>query len=80
MVVLMQLAELQILFDAGNLKSCTAARYMLSNEWTLQFDRKLFEPILMDAQRVSPRRFKTLDSAYKACIEVGFIRMEVVGS
>ncbi|WP_269620412.1 hypothetical protein [Zhongshania sp. BJYM1] len=75
----MQLGELQILFDAGNLKSCTAVRYVLSNEWTLQFDRKLSEPVLMAAQRVSPRRFKTLDAAYKACTEVGFIGMEVAG-
>jgi hypothetical protein len=76
----MQLGELQILSDAGNLKSCTAVRYLLSNEWTLQFDRKLSEPVLMDAQRVSPRRFKTLDSAYKACADVGFVGMGVVGS
>lgn len=79
MVILMQLGELQILFEAGNLKSCTAVRFMLSDEWVLQFERKISEPVLMDAQRVSPRRFKTLDSAFKACAEVGFTAMGVVG-
>lgn len=75
----MLLSELQLLFEAGQLKSCLAVRYALSNEWCLQFDRKGAGPVLMNAQRISPRRFKTLDAAFKAAREVGFIKMEVHG-
>lgn len=75
----MLLSELKLLFDSGQLKSCVAVHHALSSEWCLQFDRKGSEPVLMDAQRISPRTFKTLDAAFKAAREVGFIKLEVCG-
>ena len=73
----MLLSESKLLFDSGQLKSCMAVHHALSFEWCLQFDRKGTEPVFMDAQRVSLRIFKTLDAAFKAAREVGFIKIEV---
>ena len=73
----MQLNELKILFDSGTLKSCLIVRYMLSNEWCVQVEKKSGSPVMMNAQRVSPRRFKSLDAAYKAASELGFRKVMV---
>ena len=75
----MQASELKILFHAGQLKSCTAVNHIMSDEWCLQFERKKGDVVLMNAQRVSPRRFKTLDAAYKAARDIGFLSMGVNG-
>ena len=72
----MLLSELKLLFDSGQLRSCLAVNYALSNEWCLQFQRKGSEPILMNARRVSPRTFKILATTFKATREVGFINNE----
>ena len=77
--LLMEVNELKFLFDAGQLKACSAVKYPLSDDWILQMGRTKGEPVLMDAQRVSPRRFKALVAAYKAAREIGFLKMEVQG-
>lgn len=69
--------ELRLLFDSGRLKSASIVPYLLSNEWCLQLELKDADQVLMDAQRSSPRRFKTLDAAFKAAKSLGFQKAEV---
>ena len=57
--------EIQLLFNAGQLKRVSIIPVIMSQGWCLQFDRTKGQPFAMDAQRASPRVFKTIDAAFK---------------
>ena len=69
--------ELRLLFESGRLQAAAIVPYLLTSEWCLQLEIKGSSPVLMDAQRSSPRRFKSLDAAFKAAKSLGFRMVEV---
>ncbi len=73
----MQEQSIKILFDSGDVKSATIVRNVMGEGWCLLFGRKSGEPVLLDSQRVSPRTFKTLDSAFVVANRVGFREVKV---
>jgi hypothetical protein len=73
-------SQLRLLFESGDLKSVTIVKVPLSEDWCLQFARKNGELVLMDSQRISPRRFKTLDAAFAAANGIGFQKVMVVAT
>lgn len=73
----MQEQAIKILFESGDIKSVTVVRNVMREGWCLQFGRKSGEPALLDSQRVSPRTFKTLDSACLVAQRIGFREMKV---
>ncbi|KZY40307.1 MULTISPECIES: hypothetical protein [unclassified Oleiphilus] len=73
----MQEQSIKMLFDSGDVKSATIVRNVMSEGWCLQFGRKSGEPIILDSQRVSPRTFKTLDSAFLVAQRIGFREIKV---
>ena len=76
----MQEKDLRILFEAGDLKKAQITPAPLAlGQRCVQLHRKTEEPVMLDAQRVSPRTFKTLDAAYKAVAAIGFRKASVEG-
>ena len=73
----MQEQAIKMLFDSGDVKSVTIVRNVMGEGWCLQFGRKSSDPILLDSQRVSPRTFKTLDSACLVAQRIGVREMKV---
>lgn len=76
----MQEQAIKILFDSGDVRSVTIVRNVMGEGWSLQFGRKSGDPVLLDSQRVSPRTFKTLDSASLVAQRIGFREMKVNAS
>jgi hypothetical protein len=72
MVKVMIEKEVQLLFDSGELKKVSIVPALMSKGWYLQFDRKHGDAFALNAQRVSPRTFKTLDSAVEVARKIGF--------
>lgn len=76
----MQESELRILFDSGDLKTAAIVNVPMSRDWCLQFTRKNGQEVLLDSQRVTPRRFKTLDAAFSSALSLGFRQAKVVAA
>ena len=76
----MQEGELRTLFHCGDLKTAAILKIPLTEYWCLQFSRKSGAPILLDSQRVSPRRFKTLDAAFASANSIGFTKATIEAS
>lgn len=74
----MQESEVKLLFETGDLKEALITSYPMKEGWCLQFNRKRGNAVALDAQRVSPRLFKTLDSAFSVAKRVGFREVKVV--
>lgn len=70
----MQESELRTLFECGDLKSVSILKIPMTEHWYLQFSRKSGPEVLLDSQRTSPRRFKTLDAAFSTAETIGFRR------
>ena len=76
----MQHKELALLFEAGNLTAASIVRYPMGNQWALQFKRKGGSPVVMSSQRSEVRLFKTLDSAFSAAKQLGFLTATITKS
>ncbi|KHT63848.1 hypothetical protein RJ45_09590 [Photobacterium gaetbulicola] len=74
----MQEKDIKLLFDAGDLTRADIVPLPMEAGWGLQFNRRKGHPVMMDAQRVQPRRFKTLDAAYKTLIHIGFREARII--
>ncbi len=67
----MQEKETKLLFDADDLTWVDIVPLPMDAGWGLQFNRRKGQ-LMMEDQRVQPRRFKTLDAAYNTLIGIGF--------
>jgi hypothetical protein len=74
----MQEKEIKLLFHAGVLKSVTIHATPMETTWYLSFSQKKGAYFHMDAQRKSPRVFKTIDAAFRAAQYIGFRESSII--
>lgn len=73
----MQLSEVKIRFETGDLKACDVYRVPLGQSWSLHFMSSSSGNQSLDTQRGGLREFKTLDSAVALMTEIGFKKITV---
>lgn len=73
----MQLNEVKIRFESGDLKGCEVFRVPLAQAWSLHFTSASVGVQGLDTQRGKLREFKTLDAISALVSEIGFKRFTV---
>lgn len=70
--------EIRLLFNSGQLKDESIVPALMTEGWSLKFNRVRGQSSAMDVQRISPRVFKIIDSAFKVAIGFRFCESRII--